>query len=59
MFWAEMMMSHLPPVSAGMIVLNTEFSTSNVNPSRLAISLAMSTSDPCGLPWSSKLSWGG
>ena len=59
MFWAEMMMSHFPPVRAGMIVLNTEFWTTSVSPRRFPISRAMSTSDPCGFPWSSKLSWGG
>src|SRR5438552_4083852 len=59
MFWAEMITSHLPPVRAGMIVLKTEFWTTSVKPRRVAISWMMSTSDPCGLPLSSKLSCGG
>ena len=59
MFCALMMMSHLPPVSAGMITSKTVFSTLSLSPSRLAISVAMSTSDPTGLPWSSNASWGG
>ena len=40
MFWAEMMMSHLPPVSAGMIVSKTEFTISTSRPEALADLLA-------------------
>ena len=59
MFWAEMMMSHLPPVRAAMIVSKTEFWISAVSPIRFAISCPISMSDPIGLPWASKNSWGG
>ena len=59
MFWALMMMSHLPPVTAAMIVSKTEFSISGVSPSRLAISWPISMSEPIGLPWASKNSCGG
>ena len=59
MFWSETTMSHLPPVTAAMIVSNTEFWISTLSPSRFAISVAMSMSEPVGLPWASKNSSGG
>src|SRR5579859_4435150 len=59
MFWALMMMSHLPPLSAAMIVSNTEFSICASRPSRFAISWPISMSDPIGLPLLSKNSCGG
>ena len=59
MFWALMMMSHLPAVTAAMIVSKTEFWMSAVRPRRLAISPPMSMSEPVALPLASKNSWGG
>ena len=59
MFWSDTTMSHLPPVTAAMMVSKTEFSIWTVSPSFWAIPVAISMSEPVGLPWSSKNSSGG
>ena len=59
MFWALTMTSHLPPVSAGMIVSKKELTTSACRPSRDAMPSAISMSEPIGLPFASKYSCGG
>ena len=54
-----MMMSHLLPVRAAMIVSKTVFWTATLRPSLLAISVPISMSEPVGLPFASKNSCGG
>src|SRR5712692_2564948 len=54
-----MMMSHLPALTAAMMVSKTLFTNCPCKPSRLAISMPISTSEPVGLLCSSKNSIGG
>src|ERR1700730_17404696 len=59
MFCADTMMSHLFPSSAGMITVKTVLTKWACRPSRLAISLATSGSDPMIVPSGAKASCGG
>ncbi len=56
--WPDMLMSHCLAARAARLLAEATFWTESLRPSRVAISLARSMSDPVGLPETFENAWG-